>query len=285
MAGRAHVVEVPAEIPPWPLAFEVAASTPPGSWALVGGLMVHVHALRAGIEATRPTNDIDLLLNIGANSVSHVAGPLTRLGFVAVDPSPGNPIHRFTRGEEDVVDVMVARDVRAHALAAAPAAALARRSAGAAAARHLHAQLDRQVGDRRGSGRARRDHRQGRRVRGGLSQPRATPRGPRRPRRGRREPAHPRPGHSHPQGSPASSPGHPVPGRGPAPSVASARLLRSDDRSESVGGDHHGVHTMSTGDAAEQLPRPRRRMPVTRRPAGMPRVRARLRPAVAPRTS
>jgi len=113
MAGRAHVVEVPAEIPPWPLAFEVAASTPPGSWALVGGLMVHVHALRAGIEATRPTNDIDLLLNIGANSVSHVAGPLTRLGFVAVDPSPGNPIHRFTRGEEDVVDVMVARDVRA----------------------------------------------------------------------------------------------------------------------------------------------------------------------------
>lgn len=75
--------------------------------------MVHVHALRTGIEATRPTSDIDLLLNIGANSVSDVAGSLTGLGFAAVDPSPGNPIHRFTRGEEDVVDVMVARDVRA----------------------------------------------------------------------------------------------------------------------------------------------------------------------------
>lgn len=113
MAGNAHVVDVPAEVPPWPLAFEVAASTPPGSWALVGGLMVHVHALRAGIEATRPTRDIDLLLNIGASSVSAVAGSLMRIGFAAVDPSPGNPIHRFTRGEEDVVDLMVARDVRA----------------------------------------------------------------------------------------------------------------------------------------------------------------------------
>lgn len=91
MAGRAHVVEVPAEIPPWPLAFEVAASTPPGSWALVGGLMVHVHALRAGIEATRPTSDIDLLLNIGANSVSDVAGSLTGLGFAAVDPRQATP--------------------------------------------------------------------------------------------------------------------------------------------------------------------------------------------------
>lgn len=112
MAGHAHAVEVPGDIPPWPLVFEVGAATPPGSWALVGGLMVHVHALRAGVEATRPTRDVDLLLDVGAASVSDIAGSLTGLGFAAADPSPGNPLHRFSRGEHDVVDVMVARDVR-----------------------------------------------------------------------------------------------------------------------------------------------------------------------------
>lgn len=112
MAGRTHEIAVPANIQPWPLAFEIAAATPPGSWVLVGGLMVHVHAIRAGIEATRPTRDVDVLLNIEAATVSDVAGALSGLGFAAMEPSHGNPVHRFTRGD-DVVDVMVARNVRA----------------------------------------------------------------------------------------------------------------------------------------------------------------------------
>lgn len=111
MAGRSHVVDVPRDSP-WPLVFELSAATPPGSWVLAGGLMVHLHALRAGVEATRPTSDVDVLLDIRSNTVRDVAGPLTSLGFSARDPSHGTPLHRFARKERDVVDVMVARDVR-----------------------------------------------------------------------------------------------------------------------------------------------------------------------------
>ncbi len=42
---------------------------------------------------------------------SDIAGPLVGLGFKPIEPSGNNPIHRFNRGD-DVVDVMVARDVR-----------------------------------------------------------------------------------------------------------------------------------------------------------------------------
>lgn len=111
MAGRSHVVDVPRDSP-WPLVLELAAATPRGSWVLVGGLMVHLHALRAGVEATRPTSDVDVLLDIRSNTVRDVAGPLTSLGFSARDPSRGVPLHRFVRNERDIVDVMVARDVR-----------------------------------------------------------------------------------------------------------------------------------------------------------------------------
>ena len=50
MAGQTRTVELVASAPPWPLAFELASSLPKGSWVLVGGLMVHVHALRAGVK-------------------------------------------------------------------------------------------------------------------------------------------------------------------------------------------------------------------------------------------
>lgn len=79
---------------------------------LVGGLMVHLHALRAGVDAIRPTSDVDVLLDISSNSVLDVAGPLTSLGFSARTPSQGTPLHRFVRDDRDVVDVMVSRDVR-----------------------------------------------------------------------------------------------------------------------------------------------------------------------------
>ncbi|WOF22619.1 hypothetical protein N8K70_14670 [Microbacterium betulae] len=112
MAGRAHVIAVPGDVQPWPPMFEIAEATPPGSWTLVGGLMVHVHAIRARVEATRPTRDVDVLRNIETAAVSAVAGALRGLGFEALGPSCGNPVHRFTRGD-DVVDVVVARNVRA----------------------------------------------------------------------------------------------------------------------------------------------------------------------------
>lgn len=110
MAGQSHSIEMAAAEPPWPLAFELAPGLPKGSWVLVGGLMVHVHALRAGVKASRPTTDVDLQLNIETASAAEVARALIRLGFETVDPYGNNPVHRFTRGA-DVVDVMVARNV------------------------------------------------------------------------------------------------------------------------------------------------------------------------------
>lgn len=112
MAGQAHVVKLTANVPPWPLAFELASALPKGSWVLVGGLMVHIHALRAGLVAMRPTSDVDLLLNVATTSVGEIGRAITDRGFETVEPSRGIPVHRFTRGEE-VVDVMVARNVRA----------------------------------------------------------------------------------------------------------------------------------------------------------------------------
>lgn len=111
MAGQSHAVELASNAPPWPLAFELASHLPKGSWVLVGGLMVHVHALRAGVTASRPTTDVDMLLNIETTSATEIGRALTGLGFVTVVPYRGNPVHRLTRGA-DVVDLLVARNVR-----------------------------------------------------------------------------------------------------------------------------------------------------------------------------
>lgn len=125
------LIDVPELEQPWGLLFEVAEATPANSWILVGGLMVHVHALSARVDAQRPTRDVDLLLDIGVAQIGEVAGPLQALGF---RPHDGAPLHRFTRGS-DVIDVMVARSTRARwgrrPVFAAPGAAqaLARRRA------------------------------------------------------------------------------------------------------------------------------------------------------------
>ncbi|MGX9346685.1 hypothetical protein [Microbacterium sp. KNMS] len=109
MGKQGHLIEVPGTLPPWSLAFELAESMPERSWALVGGLMVQAHALRAGIEEIRPTSDLDMLLNLASASVGTIGASLRSLGFSALDSSEGSPLHRFVR-DEDVVDVMVARN-------------------------------------------------------------------------------------------------------------------------------------------------------------------------------
>jgi len=110
LADEEHLIDAPEDEEPWTLLFEVAEATPEDSWVLVGGLMVHVHALRAGVVPSRPTRDVDLLLNLGAASVGDIAAPLLQLGFRPLDGS--SELHRFTR-DEDIIDVMVARGVSA----------------------------------------------------------------------------------------------------------------------------------------------------------------------------
>lgn len=112
MADAEHLIVVPENIHPWNLVFEVADATSSTSWVLVGGLMVHAHAIRAGVNGPRPTGDIDLLMNIGAHQISAVAAPLQQLGFRPLEPVGAGPFHRFTR-EHDIVDVMVGTQVRA----------------------------------------------------------------------------------------------------------------------------------------------------------------------------
>ena len=110
MVGERHCLTIRPTTDPWPLVVEIARATPPGSWALVGGMMVHVHAVRAGLTPVRPTRDVDLLLDIGVASVGTVAGALAGPGFTPADGTRGAPLHRFRR-DADVVDLLVARDV------------------------------------------------------------------------------------------------------------------------------------------------------------------------------
>lgn len=112
MADAEHLITVPENEEPWPLVFEVADATPEKSWVLVGGLMVHAHAIRAGVVPSRPTRDVDLLLDIRASRVGAVASPLQQIGFRPVQSASSAPLHRFTRGD-DVIDVMVEPGVSA----------------------------------------------------------------------------------------------------------------------------------------------------------------------------
>lgn len=87
---------------------------PHTSWTLVGGLMAQVHAAHRGIDALRPTVDVDMVLHI--ETQPHVAAEAVRaLGSLGYVLSPGidarrNTAHRFVRTKDvaDVVDVLVA---------------------------------------------------------------------------------------------------------------------------------------------------------------------------------
>lgn len=95
---------------PWPLLVELARLLPAGSWTLIGGLMVQLHALRAGIPHGRATDDVDALLHIetGATTYREAARLLTGAG---IEPEQAlhrdAKQHRFRRGR-DVIDVLVA---------------------------------------------------------------------------------------------------------------------------------------------------------------------------------
>lgn len=106
---------------PWPNVAEIEAVLPHATWTLVGGLMTQLHAIYCGIDAIRPTNDVDIVLHIETTRgvATETASALESLGY-ALAPSideRNNTAHRFKRGEStvdlvasatDVVDVLVA---------------------------------------------------------------------------------------------------------------------------------------------------------------------------------
>lgn len=60
------------------------------SWAVVGGLMVHLHCAEAGIRASRTTEDIDLAIDVFADRTAlyRLTVVLRDLGFQDVTPDP-----------------------------------------------------------------------------------------------------------------------------------------------------------------------------------------------------
>lgn len=108
---------------PWPDVAELSRELTPDVWMLIGGLMVQVHAVAAGLPIVRPTDDIDVLLHVesGRGRPAEVADVLERLGYElrpAFDPR-SSEAHRFVRngavvdlvtsqGQASVVDVVVA---------------------------------------------------------------------------------------------------------------------------------------------------------------------------------
>lgn len=106
---------------PWPNVAEIEAVLSHDKWTLVGGLMAQLHGIHAGIDAVRPTNDVDIVLHVETTRgiASVTARTLESLGY-ELAPSideMNNTAHRFKRGEAtidvvtsgtDVVDLLVA---------------------------------------------------------------------------------------------------------------------------------------------------------------------------------
>jgi hypothetical protein len=89
---------------------EIANNLSPDRWLLVGGLMVHAHAQLAGIQHARPTDDVDLVVEVRAGSYAQAAAVLRRLGYLQHESLDRNaPFHRFARGRE-LVDLMGPED-------------------------------------------------------------------------------------------------------------------------------------------------------------------------------
>ena len=118
MAGDTHSVSIGDDdlLPPWSTVFDVIEATDTNDWVLVGGLMVQLHARRANIPPPRATKDVDLVVDVAANSasVALIANGLLQIGFEPVVPaSRKEPIYRFQRDAEQV-DLMVADHLPAH---------------------------------------------------------------------------------------------------------------------------------------------------------------------------
>lgn len=94
---------------PWPDVAELAGVVPPSSWTLIGGLMVQLHGVVAGLPIVRPTNDVDVLLHVetGQGRAAQVARALEGLRYElkpSLDARTGTA-HRFVR-EGAVVDLV-----------------------------------------------------------------------------------------------------------------------------------------------------------------------------------
>ncbi len=87
-------------------------------WTLVGGQMVHLHCAERNHAPTRPTDDIDAVIDVRAdpNMLRGFTEVLVALGFAADGISAEGVQHRWKRGEA-TIDVLLPDGVGARASA------------------------------------------------------------------------------------------------------------------------------------------------------------------------
>jgi hypothetical protein len=86
-------------------------------WTLIGGQLVHLHCAERGISPTRPTSDIDTVVDVRAaqDMLETFTGALVALGFAA-DTSGDGVQHRWKRDLAQV-DVLIPEGVGERAAA------------------------------------------------------------------------------------------------------------------------------------------------------------------------
>lgn len=82
----------------------------PTGWTLVGGQMVHLHCAERNATPTRPTDDIDALLDVRAEPrvLWSITRELAHLGFAADGESPAGHQHRWVRDGASI-DILIPR--------------------------------------------------------------------------------------------------------------------------------------------------------------------------------
>ncbi len=110
MAGLALTVDMGDDdiLPAWHTVIDVATTGVAEKLTLVGGLMVAVHARRAGVVMRRPTDDMDALVDYWADRGSLVDTRVA-LHSVGFDLAPSQEhAYRFVHADGRKVDIMVA---------------------------------------------------------------------------------------------------------------------------------------------------------------------------------
>ena len=80
----------------------------PSGWTLIGGQLVHLYCAERGQFASRPTNDIDTVIDVRADPrmLESITTTLVGLGFEADGISADGAQHRWKRGAASI-DVLI----------------------------------------------------------------------------------------------------------------------------------------------------------------------------------
>lgn len=97
------------------------------NWTLIGGQLVHLHCAERGAFPSRPTNDVDTVVNIRASPtiLATFTGALKNLGFTA--EISGDGIQHRWRRDLAQIDVLIPEGVGERAAASTGAGGVGQR--------------------------------------------------------------------------------------------------------------------------------------------------------------